>query len=235
MSGQRCASALSVWLIVSCGGSGETGVARTTDGTGGAIAGAANGGMSVAGGRSATGGGGNAAGAGGASGQGGTSTAGAGGVNGSGGLTAGGSGGVSNGSGGANGGGGVDGGGADGGLCDGILVGEPCAVENAHCGSCTDECSFCHVVSCVNGVWTGFEVPPAPCFDCGPSVRCRTGGEYCDLEHSDVPSIPDSYACRPMPAACARDVTCACVQQAVASDRCTAPRAGEILIEHLGG
>jgi hypothetical protein len=242
-SGREWASALSLWLVVACGGSDGTGFARTTDGSGGASAGSANGGGSGAGGRASTGTGGSAAG--GASGQGGRSTGGAGAAGGTGGATAGGaggSGGVSNGiggtsntGGGASGTGGVDGGGTDGGLCDGVLVGEPCAVENAHCGSCTDECSFCHVVSCVNGVWTGFEVPPLPCFDCGPSIRCRTGGEYCDLEHSDVPSIPDAYACRSMFAACLRDVTCDCVQQAVPSDRCTMQRAGELLVEHLGG
>lgn len=210
-SGRQGAVALSTWLVVACGGSGDTGVARTTDGSGGAIGGSASGGASGAGGRSAAGAGGNAAGTGGASSRGGTSGAAASGTA------------------------GVDGGGADGGLCDGVVVGEPCTVENAHCGSCADECSFCHVVSCVNGAWTGFEIPPAPCFDCGPSLRCRTGGEYCDLEHSDVPSIPDAYSCRSMPPACARDMTCACVQQAVPSDRCTVQRAGELLIEHLGG
>lgn len=44
---------------------------------------------------------------------------------------------------------------------------EPCSDEGTFCNSgCQDQCSFCNILKCENGAWTGLEAPPAPCLGC---------------------------------------------------------------------
>ena len=69
----------------------------------------------------------------------------------------------------------------------------------------------------------------------GATARCPVSAEYCDIQHSDVASEPDVEACRPMPAACASDVSCACLLGEVVADECSASEAGRLTLEHAGG
>lgn len=44
-----------------------------------------------------------------------------------------------------------------------------CTVEGQSCSTdCSDQCQFCNVMTCENGIWTRLEVFPAPCLDCEP-------------------------------------------------------------------
>lgn len=45
--------------------------------------------------------------------------------------------------------------------------GSKCAMEGESCSpGCADPCSFCNIVTCMDGTWQGLEVFPAPCLDC---------------------------------------------------------------------
>lgn len=44
-----------------------------------------------------------------------------------------------------------------------------CSVEGQVCSTdCSDQCQFCNVLTCENGVWSRLEVFPASCLECGP-------------------------------------------------------------------
>ena len=55
-----------------------------------------------------------------------------------------------------------------GGECDPFpMEGAPCSAAGEFCSTdCSDQCSFCNVLECVDGAWSRVEVPPAPCLDC---------------------------------------------------------------------
>jgi hypothetical protein len=114
--------------------------------------------------------------------------------------------------------------------------GAACAVEGMSCGApCTDVCSFCNILRCDSGVWTRYEVFPAPCFACGDELRCVSDGQYCNIQRSDVAGQPDDFACQPMPDTCRTDPTCACLEmEDVYYDQCTG-EPGELTLETFGG
>ena len=114
--------------------------------------------------------------------------------------------------------------------------GASCELEGAFCGGpCTDQCSFCNVLRCESGTWQRLEVFPAPCFDCGDGLRCVAGEDYCQHAFSDVGGEPDSFECRPLPAACIGDATCACLGEELAFDMCLEPNPGELEVQFFGG
>ncbi len=155
-----------------------------------------------------------------------------------------------------DGGGGADAGAADGGAgptdagptdagepgdasvdCASAVVDTPCSVEGAFCGGpCTDECSFCNLLSCSGGTWNRVEVFPAPCFDCGESLRCVANEQHCVHTFSDVGGVPDDYECADNPPECMGDMaTCACLDAALIYDECVEPIPGELEIRYFGG
>jgi len=70
----------------------------------------------------------------------------------------------------------------------GSAEGMPCSSEGAYCGgdACTDACSFCNIIQCERGTWQRVEAFPAPCFDCGDSLRCVQDDQFCRVTRSDV-------------------------------------------------
>ena len=45
--------------------------------------------------------------------------------------------------------------------------GDPCSVDGTYCNTgCEDQCQFCNIVMCSEGVWQNLEAPPAPCLEC---------------------------------------------------------------------
>lgn len=90
------------------------------------------------------------------------------------------------------------------------VIGMPCAVEGASCGSCPSPCSgFCNLATCTGGVWQTLELGCAdPLFACGPSAFCSRWTEYCRHTLSDVGGVPDDYRCAPLPEDCPADCTC---------------------------
>jgi hypothetical protein len=71
----------------------------------------------------------------------------------------------------------------------GAAAGQPCNQEGQSCGgsSCSNPCSFCHIIQCTGGVWADREVFPAPCGDGGSEggpdggadARPEAGGGTC--------------------------------------------------------
>jgi hypothetical protein len=115
-----------------------------------------------------------------------------------------------------------------------VVVGMPCQREDQVCGGpCTDQCSFCNLTVCSNGVWTSAEVFPAPCFACGPEQDCVAGQSYCHVTHPDMAGDPDGFECVPIPDACSGDATCECLGGEVAYDACTGDT-GRIVVETSG-
>jgi hypothetical protein len=48
---------------------------------------------------------------------------------------------------------------------------------------------------------------------CGPGKSCDARRDYCETIQTDVPALPSTYTCKPLPAACAPSATratCAC-------------------------
>jgi hypothetical protein len=110
-----------------------------------------------------------------------------------------------------------------------------CAVEGMRCGGpCDGPCSFCNFLRCDSGVWTHYEVFPAPCFACGDELRCISEDQYCSIQRSDVAGQPDEFACRPMPEPCRTDVTCECLEMEIPDGQCTG-EFGELTVETPGG
>lgn len=87
------------------------------------------------------------------------------------------------------------------------MEGQACGMEGASCSTgCQDQCQFCNIVNCENGVWHALEVFPAPCLDCAgiceftvvpmceagpPDVAacvagCMDGMVACKIEFSNV-------------------------------------------------
>jgi hypothetical protein len=56
--------------------------------------------------------------------------------------------------------------------------------------------------------------PAAPVqIPCGPARSCDARTDYCETIQTDVPALPSTYTCKPLPAACAPSVTratCGC-------------------------
>jgi hypothetical protein len=56
-------------------------------------------------------------------------------------------------------------------------------------------------------------------FPCG-GLDCDIATQYCERQVSDVGGIPDGYACKPLPAACAGAPSCACVRSETCGAMC---------------
>lgn len=76
------------------------------------------------------------------------------------------------------------------------------------------------------------ETVAAPCFACGPSLRCPTSAQYCYVIMGGAITNPPSYQCRATPNACLPVPTCACLQgQSIAgSSNCQMAGAGELTV-----
>lgn len=61
--------------------------------------------------------------------------------------------------------------------------------------------------------------PPEGNFACGAGF-CETSTSYCQRTTSDVGGFPDSFTCRPLPAACSGGASCACLAGEVCSNLC---------------
>lgn len=102
--------------------------------------------------------------------------------------------------------------GTSGNPCLGAVVGNTCSDEGRSCGNCIDACNFCNLTVCNGGRWSRVEVAPAPCFECGASLRCAINEQYCVATLPGVPTGVTSYSCATVPDTCAKPPTCACVQ-----------------------
>ena len=101
--------------------------------------------------------------------------------------------------------GGASGGGGGGGnsTCATATENAACTVEGATCGGpCTDVCQFCNLLRCMSGRWQRMESAPAPCFTCGPDLRCQGFAQYCAVTTGGALGAGSSYRCTALPAAC---------------------------------
>jgi hypothetical protein len=134
--------------------------------------------------------------------------------------------------------GGASGGGGGGGnsTCATATENAACTVDGATCGGpCTDVCQFCNLLRCTSGRWQRSESAPAPCFTCGPDLRCQGFAQYCDVTSGGAVGAGSSYHCTALPAACTTTPTCACLQtQGVAgSGNCAMAAQGAVTVTLL--
>jgi hypothetical protein len=137
---------------------------------------------------------------------------------------------------GATGSGGSDGGSGDtnddahdgGAGCATAVAQGSCSVDGTVCSSgCTDVCQFCNLLRCTSGHWQPEEVAPAPCFACGPTLRCQTNAQYCHVQEGGAITNPPVYQCRATPATCLPTPTCTCLRnQGLAESVCSEGDAG---------
>lgn len=102
--------------------------------------------------------------------------------------------------------------------CDGNVYADPCAAQEAgfdvsYLGGCT---------------------APTGTFACG-YLFCESETEYCEAILSDVPTLPHTYACRPVPGSCPSPPTCTCLAGQPCSDWCTEGAPGDLTLECPGG
>lgn len=176
----------------------------------------------------------------GAAGASGTGGSGGGGASGTGGSGGGGSGtggsGGGSGTGGGGGGGGSGGGGAGGNpACASAVPTQPCNVEGTACGSenCSNDCQFCNLAVCANGVWQRVEVAPLPCFSCGSAgQQCHSYAQYCVVASGGTPPGSSSINCTAVPPACLPTPTCACLQSqgVVTGGTCAQSGTGQLTV-----
>ncbi|HET6148196.1 MAG TPA: hypothetical protein VFH68_11750 [Polyangia bacterium] len=103
-----------------------------------------------------------------------------------------------------------------------------CGPEGAVCNSgCTDVCQLCNHLRCTGGHWQPEEVAPAPCFACGPTLRCQINAQYCHVQEGGAITNPPVYQCRVTPATCLPTPTCPCLRtQGLAEIVCSDGDAG---------
>jgi hypothetical protein len=118
--------------------------------------------------------------------------------------------------------------GSSGNPCANATTGNTCSEEGRTCGTCIDRCNFCSMVTCRNGRWARMEVAPAPCFDCGASLRCQINEQYCVATLPGIPTGVTSYSCAEIPDSCPQTPTCDCVQ--VGGGTCQMSGAGQLTI-----
>ena len=115
-----------------------------------------------------------------------------------------------------------------GGFCAGAVAQGACTTEGWVCSdACLDACQFCNLLRCTGGRWQPQEVAPAPCFACGPSLRCQITAQFCRVQVGGAVTNPPSYQCRTTPAACLPTPSCLCLRnQGAAETTCTEGDAG---------
>ena len=108
-------------------------------------------------------------------------------------------------------------------VCAGAVAQGACTSEGTVCSNgCTDVCQFCNLLRCTGGHWQTEEAAPAPCFACGPSLRCQTNAQYCYSVAGGAVTRPPSYECRTTPATCLPVPSCTCLRnQNLATTVCT--------------
>lgn len=107
--------------------------------------------------------------------------------------------------------------------------------------SCSGQCTGKPIVDCKCGTPTcnfGMWQCPGSCtadggadaardadanatFPCGDLLVCHAASEYCKVGVGGPAGAHPSYGCEPIPAACANDVTCACIEPAVGGQLCS--------------
>ena len=115
------------------------------------------------------------------------------------------------------------------------LVGQPCGVDQATCGSCADPCGggICNEVQCQGGTWQHeFFGCPALGFPCGSTLYCERGAQYCERFQSDVAGEPDTWSCTDFPQDCPS--TCACFAGTPGTGMCS-ESGGDVTITFAGG
>jgi hypothetical protein len=118
--------------------------------------------------------------------------------------------------------------GTSGNPCASATPGDSCSDEGRSCGSCNDACNFCNLTMCIGGRWTRVEVAPAPCFECGASLRCQISAQYCIAELPGVPTGVTSYSCASLPDSCRPTPTCACLQ--IGGGTCQSSGSGQLTV-----
>jgi hypothetical protein len=125
-------------------------------------------------------------------------------------------------------GGATGGGGTSGNPCANATTGNTCSEEGRQCGTCIDRCNFCSKVTCRSGRWERMEIAPAPCFDCGASLRCAINMQYCIATLPGVPTGVTSYACAEVPDSCPAVPTCDCIQ--IGGGTCSMSASGSLTV-----
>ena len=102
--------------------------------------------------------------------------------------------------------------------CDGMIYDNPCEAESA--GQDLNATGIC--------------TPPADMFQCGAHF-CDLASSYCERMVSDVAGIPDTFACRAIPAACNVNPDCACLANEPCTDQCEGDAATGLTLTCFGG
>jgi hypothetical protein len=76
--------------------------------------------------------------------------------------------------------------------------------------------------------------PPAGMYGCGAGF-CQLGAEYCELDGSDVATIPSTYTCKPLPTACGTAPSCACLSSVQCGNFCMSIADGGLQVTCPGG
>lgn len=58
-------------------------------------------------------------------------------------------------------------------------------------------------------------------FACGEALECDSASQICKIGMGGPCCAPPSYSCEPIPAECASDYTCGCIQDAMGAQECT--------------
>jgi hypothetical protein len=107
----------------------------------------------------------------------------------------------------------------------------PCTNEGAFCSSgCTNACSFCTAFRCTGGQWMRMEAHPAPCFSCGPELRCRMHSQFCLTVVGGPAGSTPTYSCGEVPGSCPLAPTCACLDAVGQAGTCAEPTPGQVTI-----
>ena len=112
--------------------------------------------------------------------------------------------------------------------CVSATIGNTCSDEGRTCGNCGNGCDFCNLTMCNGGRWTRVEVAPAPCFECGASLRCQINAQYCVATLPAVPTGVTSFSCAMTPDDCRPTPTCTCVM--VGGGTCEQKGTGQLTI-----
>jgi hypothetical protein len=102
------------------------------------------------------------------------------------------------------------------------------------------ECACDGVIRCaLHSPPVGFDIaspgsPSTPCaIACGPSTKCNGLTSYCEKSGGGPPPGVEFYECKPYPAACSTNHTCACVIANGAPNRvCTTEKDGKVSVFH---
>lgn len=103
---------------------------------------------------------------------------------------------------------------------------EPAALCDAYAPGCA--CDGSEVSLICEGLPDGYTKKPlahagtcaGEAFACGETLECNSATEICKIGMGGPCCGPPSYSCELIPAKCANDYTCACIQDAVGAQQC---------------